>query len=180
MSSRALAVSILSLIFMSSAQADTLNLVSDFGIQGKFRRCKYSDGKVYGLPKTAESCSKTIQVHPEPNTPPVSDQPDQPDQASIDQASKLLGYKENFDPTDGYDLLGTFAITGSKDPNSDPTTDFNGCNFNRIIFLGGDKALQCTGYGYTYSYRPLATLYAKGPEFVMVVNGLPFRMTLPE
>ena len=44
------------------ASAESLTLLQDLGVQGQYHRCKYSDGKVYGLPKTLEICYPTIEV----------------------------------------------------------------------------------------------------------------------
>ena len=45
----------------SAAFAETYYLVDDFGVQGKFRSCKYSNGKVYGLPATEPACYDSIE-----------------------------------------------------------------------------------------------------------------------
>jgi hypothetical protein len=48
-------------LMAGSAFADTYYLTDDFGIQGKFRRCKYSNGKVYGLPVSEPACYDSIE-----------------------------------------------------------------------------------------------------------------------
>lgn len=48
-------------IHPSEVNAETYTLMHDFGVQGSHRRCKYSNGKVYALPKTATACFKAIE-----------------------------------------------------------------------------------------------------------------------
>lgn len=64
------AISLMSLT--STAWAETYFLVDDFGVQGKFRRCKYSNGKVYGLPATEPACYDSIESGPKPAAQPDS------------------------------------------------------------------------------------------------------------
>ena len=52
----------------SAALAETYYLVDDFGVQGKYRRCKYSNGKVYGLPATEPACYESIEGTSKPAT----------------------------------------------------------------------------------------------------------------
>lgn len=50
----------------AGASAETYFLTDDFGVQGKFRRCKYSNGKVYGLPASEPACYDSIEGSPKP------------------------------------------------------------------------------------------------------------------
>ena len=52
-----------------SAWAETYVLVKDLGVQGIYRRCKYSNGKVYGLPPTEPACYERIEVRPKAAAP---------------------------------------------------------------------------------------------------------------
>lgn len=51
-------------LMAGNAFAETFFLVDDFGVQGKYRRCKYSNGKVYGLPATEPACYDSIESAP--------------------------------------------------------------------------------------------------------------------
>lgn len=53
-------------VMFASSYAETFYLVDDFGVQGKYRRCKYSNGKVYGLPASEPACYDSIEARSKP------------------------------------------------------------------------------------------------------------------
>ena len=53
-------------LISGEAFAETFFLVDDLGVQGKYRRCKYSNGKVYGLPAVEPACYDSIESSPSP------------------------------------------------------------------------------------------------------------------
>lgn len=55
---------------IGSAYAETFYLTDDLGVQGKYRRCKYSNGKVYGLPASEPACYESIESSPKPVAQP--------------------------------------------------------------------------------------------------------------
>lgn len=62
-----MAVAVAALFSVTTAAcAETFFLTDDFGVQGKFRRCKYSNGKVYGLPATEPACYDSIESGSKP------------------------------------------------------------------------------------------------------------------
>lgn len=54
-----------------TAFSETYYLTDDFGVQGKFRRCKYSNGKVYGVPASEPACYDSVEsgAKPAPSQP---------------------------------------------------------------------------------------------------------------
>lgn len=61
-----LAVVVMTTVATGSGWAETFYLVDDFGVQGKYRRCKYSNGKVYGLPASEPACYDSIESSSKP------------------------------------------------------------------------------------------------------------------
>lgn len=52
-----------------------------------------------------------------------------------------------------------FIESGKKDDS------YEGCDFDRIITFSDGTGLRCTGYHYTYSYRPQAYIFGDGHFF---------------
>jgi hypothetical protein len=56
------AIAVTTLVFLvNSSFAETYYLEKDLGVQGSYRKCKYSNGKVYGLPKSEPACYVSIE-----------------------------------------------------------------------------------------------------------------------
>lgn len=73
----------------------------------------------------------------------------------------------------GWTLIARKIVTGSieKGVRKD---DFEGCDFDRIIVFDDDTGVRCTGYSYTYSFRPTAYIWANGSSLKMCVNSSSF------
>lgn len=76
----------------------------------------------------------------------------------------------------GYTIVAVLPVTGFVDTNGKKGDSFEGCEYGRVIVFQGDKALTCTGYGYSYAYRPTALILARGGLFKMIVNGNTYDM----
>ena len=65
----------------------------------------------------------------------------------------------------GYTIVGSKTIVGYRDKDGKSSEDFEGCDFDRKIRFDDGTALTCSGYDYSYSYRPTAVLLMKSSEF---------------
>lgn len=76
----------------------------------------------------------------------------------------------------GYTILAVLQIVGYRDANGKGGDSFEGCEFGRVIVFEGNKALTCTGYSYSYAYRPTAVILVRGSDFKMLVDGNAYDM----
>lgn len=70
----------------------------------------------------------------------------------------------------GYTVLASMTITGWQDAKGKRGDSFEGCDYDRVIVFDDSKVLTCTGYSYSYSYRPDAVILVKGSSFKMIVG----------
>lgn len=89
--------------------------------------------------------------------------------AHADSADKLARYV-------GYTIVAVLPVTGFVDSSGKRGDSFEGCEYGRVIVFEGDKALTCTGYGYSYAYRPTALVLSRGGVFKMIVDGNAYDM----
>jgi hypothetical protein len=61
----------------------------------------------------------------------------------------------------GYTLVGIKTITGRIDKEG-RHDDYQGCDYDRILVFDDNTGVRCTGYTYTYSYRPTAYIWLDG------------------
>lgn len=79
----------------------------------------------------------------------------------------------------GWTIIDSKTIDGYRDPGEEKKDDFEGCDYNRIIFFNDGTAVRCNSYGYQYAYNPTAiilgrTLNYKGKTYTlykMIVEG---------
>lgn len=60
----------------------------------------------------------------------------------------------------GYTIVATKTIEGWKEGRKSGS-DFEGCEFDRVIIFSDGTALVCREYRYTYSFMPKAVILAK-------------------
>ena len=65
----------------------------------------------------------------------------------------------------GYTVLAAKTIDGYIDEDGEKSDGFEGCDFDRKIFFDDGTYVTCSGYGYSYSYRPTAILFGKQGAF---------------
>lgn len=65
----------------------------------------------------------------------------------------------------GYTIIAAKTIDGYIDENGEKSNDFEGCDFDRKIFFDDGSFVTCSGYSYSYSYRPTAILLGKKYSF---------------
>lgn len=70
----------------------------------------------------------------------------------------------------GYTIIGSFTVTGWRDPNGKEGDSFEGCEYDRVIILDDRKILRCATYSYSYSYRPKAVVLSDGSSLKMIVG----------
>ena len=62
-------------------------------------------------------------------------------------------------------------ITGYQDPGKEPVQDeFEGCDWDRLIFLDDRYQVTCKRYHYHYSHRPEAVLLKTGSRYYLYLN----------
>jgi len=73
----------------------------------------------------------------------------------------------------GYTILGSYEVTGWRDPDMDGMegSSFKGCKRNRVLILDRHLEVICSDYGYVYAYRPTAVILSNGVSLKMVVEG---------
>ncbi|MGN1150218.1 MAG: hypothetical protein ACI4SY_05885, partial [Sutterella sp.] len=74
----------------------------------------------------------------------------------------------------GYRLVWAGHVTGYFDTNNRDKTGswaFEGCDWDRKIFLDDRYEVVCQGYGYTYAYHPEAALFDNGSSRKLLVQG---------
>src|SRR6266700_3396985 len=70
----------------------------------------------------------------------------------------------------GWTLLARKTIAGRIDKGV-RKDDFEGCEFDRIIVFDDNTGVRCTGYSYSYSYRPTAYIWASSYALKMCIRG---------
>lgn len=80
----------------------------------------------------------------------------------------------------GAKVLWKGTITGFQDKGKIPEKDtFEGCDWDRRIFLDDQYQITCQGYGYHYAYRPEGLLLeSKYGQRVLYVEGDFFDISL--
>jgi hypothetical protein len=78
--------------------------------------------------------------------------------AGADTADTLENYV-------GYTIVASKTIVGYRDKDGKSSDDFEGCDFDRKIRFDDGTTLTCSGYDYTYAYRPTALILMKSSEF---------------
>jgi hypothetical protein len=78
----------------------------------------------------------------------------------------------------GYTIVASKTIAGYMDRDGRTGTDFQGCNYGRVIVFSDNTVLTCSEYNYEYSYQPTAILLVKGSSIKMIVESNIFDMQL--
>lgn len=83
----------------------------------------------------------------------------------------------------GYQVVYKGHITGYMDGNNlsgkfNKNWDFEGCDWDRQIFLDEKYVVYCKEYKYTYSYHPEAYILTNGHDSVMIVKDKKFKIRL--
>ena len=76
----------------------------------------------------------------------------------------------NLDRVVGYTLIAKKTIVAfiQDDERED---SFSGCQFGRILVFDDNTGVRCTGYNYTYAYRPDAFIFSNLSAMKMCVEG---------
>jgi hypothetical protein len=69
----------------------------------------------------------------------------------------------------GWTLIARKTIEGRIDKGV-RHDDFEGCEYDRIIVFTDNTGVRCTGYSYSYSYRPTAYIWANSYSLKMCVG----------
>lgn len=82
----------------------------------------------------------------------------------------------------GYKIIYSGHITGYQDPGKKAHTgwDFEGCDYDRKIFIDDQYEVYCRTYSYSYSYHPKVTILSNGHTAKMIVNGNTYDISLQE
>ena len=78
----------------------------------------------------------------------------------------------------GYTIVWAATVAGFQDRGKRPQDSFEGCDYDRRLILDDRYSVYCTGYSYTYSYRPEAAVLSNGTSAVLIVGGQPFPIRL--
>ncbi len=70
----------------------------------------------------------------------------------------------------GYTLIAAKTVDGSIDKDGQRTSDFNGCDYDRVIVFDDGTGVACSQYGYQYAYRPKAYVFARGSALKLCVG----------
>lgn len=91
--------------------------------------------------------------------------------ARADMASDLADHV-------GYTVIAAKTIEGFRDKSGKRGDSFEGCEWDRIIIFTDGKAVRCTGYGYSYSWRPRAAILSDGTTAKMIVGDTVYSISL--
>ena len=71
----------------------------------------------------------------------------------------------------GWEIIYSGTITGYIDDDGNEEDDFEGCDFGRVLIIDYTKQVTCTGYSYSYSYRPDIVVLSDGISMKACING---------
>ena len=71
----------------------------------------------------------------------------------------------------GWEIIYSGTVTGYIDDDGKEEDSFEGCDFSRVLIIDYTKQVTCTGYSYSYSYRPDITVLSDGSSMKACVNG---------
>lgn len=97
--------------------------------------------------------------------------------------ANITNARVNLSDLVGYQVLYQGYITGYMDGNSlsgkfKKNWEFEGCEWDRAIFLDEQYVVYCEEYNYTYSYHPEAIILTNGRDSIMVVDNTKFKIRL--
>ena len=73
----------------------------------------------------------------------------------------------------GYTIVYAGTVTGFYDRNHRDKADsgnFEGCEYDRKIFLDDRYEVTCSSYGYSYGFRPDAVILSNGYSKKLIVD----------
>ena len=78
----------------------------------------------------------------------------------------------------GWTIIASKTIEGYRDSGEEKKDDFEGCEYDRIVYFMDGTKVTCNSYGYQYAYMPKAILLGKSTTykgkdltiFKMIVN----------
>jgi hypothetical protein len=70
----------------------------------------------------------------------------------------------------GFTIIASMRVAGYQDKDGTSGSDFQGCQFDRVIIFDNNKIMKCTGYHYHYANRPTAIILSDGSSFKMIVG----------
>jgi len=65
----------------------------------------------------------------------------------------------------GWTIIESKTIEGYKDRGKPKKNDFEGCDYDRVIYFMDGSAVTCSSYGYSYSYMPTAIILGKSTTY---------------
>ena len=72
----------------------------------------------------------------------------------------------------GWSIVFSGTVTGYIDDDGKEDDSFEGCEYGRRLIIDYDKAVTCTEYSYSYSYRPdIVVLKSSYGSFEACIDG---------
>jgi hypothetical protein len=65
----------------------------------------------------------------------------------------------------GWTIIASKTIEGYKDRGKEKKDDFEGCDFDRIVYFMDGTTVTCNSYGYQYSFMPKAIILGKSVTY---------------
>ncbi|GAK33226.1 hypothetical protein JCM17846_20220 [Iodidimonas nitroreducens] len=81
--------------------------------------------------------------------------------ASLFSVAAHADIVDEFERLEGWYILKVKTISGYIDSDANRQDDFEGCEYGRKVLFSDGTYLTCNSYGYQYSYRPKAVIFAK-------------------
>jgi hypothetical protein len=76
----------------------------------------------------------------------------------------------NLDRVVGYTLVAKKTVVGFI--NDDKREDsFSGCEYGRVLVFDDNTGVRCTGYSYSYAYRPDAYIFINSASIRLCIEG---------
>ncbi len=94
--------------------------------------------------------------------------------------SSSLSAQTDFSNLVGYQVIHKGHVTGYKDRGKPAKTDwtFEGCEYDRAIFIDDLFAVYCRSFNYHYSFNPEVVIFSNGSQAKMLIDNTLFDISL--
>lgn len=65
----------------------------------------------------------------------------------------------------GWTIIDSKTIDGFKDKGKEKKNDYEGCDYDRVIYFTDGTSAICSSYGYQYAYLPTAIILGKSSKY---------------